>query len=86
MHDTKIVHTPIDRALEQRIFDFVDALSDELIAAIRDIVRIKSVQGDASDGAPFGLGPRAALDATLDRCRRMGYETRDLDGYLGYAT
>lgn len=76
----------IDAALEERILAEVDAISDEMIDAIRAIVRQKSVQGDAAEGAPFGTDVRAALDQTLALCRKLGFETCDVDGYMGYAT
>ena len=79
-------HIAIDAALEERILAEVDAISDEMIDAIRAIVRQKSVQGDAAEGAPFGTDVRAALDQTLALCRKLGFETCDVDGYMGYAT
>lgn len=79
-------HIAIDAALEERILAEVDTISDEMIDAIRAIVRQKSVQGDAAEGAPFGTDVRAALDQTLALCRKLGFETCDVDGYMGYAT
>lgn len=76
----------IDPALEERILAEVDAVSDEMIDAIRDIVRQKSVQDEPAPGTPFGAGVRAALDQTLSRARDMGFETADVDGYMGYAS
>lgn len=72
--------------LEQRILAEVDTISDEMIEAIRAIVRQKSVQGKPAEGAPFGTDVRAALDQTLALCRELGFETCNLDGYMGYAT
>lgn len=76
----------INPEVEEQILAGVDGIADELIEAIRDIVRIKSVQEDPQPGAPFGPGVRQALDATLERCRNLGFETVDCDGYLGYAS
>lgn len=39
----------------------------------------------AAPGAPFGPGPRAALDQALSIASRMGLETHDGDGYAGFA-
>ena len=75
----------IDSALEQRILDEIDAISGEMIEAIRAIVRQKSVQGAPAEGAPFGVDVRAALDQTLELCRKLGFETVNVDGYMGYA-
>ena len=79
-------HIAIEPELEERILAEVDAISDEMIDAIRTIVRQKSVQGEPAPGAPFGTDVRAALDQTLELCRELGFETTDVDGYMGYAT
>ena len=76
----------IEPELEKRILDEVDAIADEMIEAIRAIVRQKSVQGEPAEGAPFGADVRAALDQTLERASALGFETRDLAGYMGYAS
>ena len=49
------------------------------------MVRIDSVEREAQDGAPFGPGVKKALDLALSISRDMGFETVDLDGYIGYA-
>lgn len=75
----------IDGMLEELIFNEVDAVSGDLIGAIRSIVSQKSVEDVPVPGAPFGVGVRAALDQTLELCRELGFETVDVDGYMGYA-
>lgn len=77
--------TSIDAELEGRILSEVDAVSDDMIEAIRAIVRQKSVEDTPAPGAPFGTGVRAALDQTLALCRELGFETVNVDGYMGYA-
>ncbi len=72
--------------LERRILAEVDKVSDEMVEAIRAVVRQRSVREDAVPGAPFGPGVHAALDQTLDRSRSLGFSTVDLDGYMGYAS
>lgn len=76
----------LDPYTEKLICDEVARQSDKLIEAIRQIVQVDSTQGEPHPGAPFGLGCRQALDQTLSLARRMGFETKDLDGYAGYAT
>ena len=76
----------IDPTLEQRILDEADAVSHEMIEAIRAVVRQKSVQGEPAPGAPFGTDVRAALDQTLARAEELGFTTVNLDGYMGYAS
>jgi len=56
-----------------------------LIAAVSRLVRVKSVRGEAAPGAPFGPGPKAALDEAVQLCRELGFESRSYDGYVGIA-
>lgn len=60
---------------------------DEIVADIESMVRIASVEDldAATDGAPYGPGPRKALDQALAIARRMGFETHDCEGRIGYA-
>jgi len=54
-----------------------------LIAAVSRLVRVKSVKGDPAPDAPFGPGPRAALDEALALCAGLGFQTRNYDNYVG---
>ena len=40
----------------------IEEMQDEIIEAIRDNVKINSIKGEPEEGAPYGRGPRAALD------------------------
>ena len=59
------------------------ARRQQLIDMISRLVAVKSVKGEAAEGAPFGPGPRAALDEGLKLCAEMGFKTRDYDHYVG---
>ena len=73
--------------LQKEIDAYLDAHWDDVVADIDALVRIESVEdlANAAEGAPFGPGPRAALDQALAIAERMGLETHDCDGYVGYA-
>lgn len=60
-------------------------MKDDLVEAIRESLRIKSVGGDPAEGAPYGEGPRKALDWTLDFAKRMGFRTKNVDNVAGWA-
>lgn len=64
---------------------FIEKDKDALIAATQELVRIPSVQTEAKVGAPAGPEVAEALDAALALCEDMGFETVNLDGYMGYA-
>ena len=57
----------------------------ELVAAVSRLVGVKSVREAPVPGAPFGPGPRAALDEALKLCSELGFATRDYDHYVGLA-
>jgi len=63
----------------------VEEDKDKLINSTQDLVRIKSVNGEPEPGAPFGEGPSQALDKALEIARSLGFNTTNLDGYVGYA-
>ena len=59
-------------------------------AMVRDIDRLVKIEStedlaSACPGAPFGPGPKAALDEVLALAADMGFSTRDVDGYMGCA-
>ncbi|BES64184.1 dipeptidase PepV [Gottschalkiaceae bacterium SANA] len=56
-----------------------------MVKDLQALIQIKSVEGKAEAGMPFGPGPKAALDAALALCDRLGFRTKDLDGYAGFA-
>ena len=69
------------------IESYVDEVWDDVLDDIAALVAIPSVEdmNTAAPGAPWGTGPRRALDEGLAIARRLGLEPHDLDGYIGYA-
>ena len=70
----------------RRDLDRYAAEKEEMI--FRDLARlvaINSVEGEPAPGAPFGAGPRAALDLGLAIARELGLEAVDCEGRIGYA-
>ena len=72
---------------EDDITAFIQSSWQEFLEDATRLVAIESVlsEDDAALGAPFGPGPRAALDEILTIANRMGFQTHDVDGYAGYA-
>jgi len=58
---------------------------DEIIKGIQDNVRIDSVRGEAVPDAPFGEGPKKALEHALSLAESMGFRTKNVDNYAGWA-
>ena len=75
----------MDDALRKEIDLFVEENKERLIADIARLVAVPSVESAAQEGAPFGPGPRKALDTALEIARDLGLKTVDCEHYLGYA-
>ena len=75
----------MDQALNQKIDAFIAKNKEQLLKDIAALVAINSVEGTPEEGAPFGAGPRAALDKTLELAAGMGFATRNCENYIGYA-
>lgn len=52
---------------------------------LAELIAIESVMGEPAPRAPFGTGPRAALDWFLAKAKSFGLKTGELDGYCGWA-
>ncbi|MBE5955002.1 MAG: dipeptidase PepV [Lachnospiraceae bacterium] len=58
---------------------------DEIIKGIQESVHIDSVRGEALPDAPFGEGPKKALEHALALAEAMGFKTKNVDNYAGWA-
>lgn len=74
-----------EKIIEQKIMAQVEAMSESMISSIRTLVQIDSVEAPATDGMPFGEGVCQALKQALAISRSLGFETVNLDNYIGYA-
>ena len=63
----------------------IDELREGLISSTQEILRIKSVEEAAMPGMPFGEGVNKALETALNIAQKLGFNTVNLDGYIGYA-
>ncbi|WP_455760009.1 Sapep family Mn(2+)-dependent dipeptidase [Cloacibacillus evryensis] len=73
--------------LNKEIYKLVEKNFDEQLRRTRDMIRIKSVLDDekATNHDPFGPDLSAALDAFLAMAKEMGFKTKNLANYVGYA-
>ena len=63
----------------------VERAKDQLVSTLQDLLAIRSIEGPASDGQPFGPDVAQALDIALKAAADLGFATVNLDGYVGYA-
>ena len=52
---------------------------------IQNALRIKTVLDEPVQGGPFGKGNKECLEYVLSVAKELGFETKNLDGYCGYA-
>lgn len=69
-----------DQALNEKLL----SMRGEIVTAIQEVVRIDSVRGPAAPDAPYGRGPKAALDHVLALGERLGFRTGNVDNRVGW--
>jgi len=64
---------------------WIEQNKQNILNDLQQLIKIRSVEDHFSIGenAPFGEGVRACLDKALEIGRRLGFRTKDLDGYCG---
>ncbi|EFC05353.1 putative dipeptidase [Bulleidia extructa W1219] len=62
----------------------VQACRQELLKRLGTLVSINSEMGEASAEAPFGTGPKKALESALKMMEDDGFKTVNVDNYIGY--
>ncbi len=71
--------------LRAAVDTFVEENCRRIVADIKRVVDIPSVEGTPEPGKPFGPGPAVALDEALAIAREMGLSTGSFDGCMGWA-
>lgn len=63
----------------------IDALTNEIIEKTQKLIQIPSVYSKSKDpNKPFGENANRALEYMLDLGKKLGFQTKNLDGYCGY--
>lgn len=69
-------------------YDFINEkiseMQDEIIASIREVLRINSIKSEAELNAPYGRGAKEALDCVLALGERLGFKTGNVDNRVGW--
>ncbi len=60
------------------------AMKPQLLTCLQENLQIPSVQGDAEDGAPYGIEVRRSLEHVLSAAEKLGFRTVNVDGHLGW--
>lgn len=70
---------------EARLLEKIENQKDEMLEGICKIVSIDSKQSEPAEHAPYGLGPRKALDEALKLAKSFGFETEVVADQVGIA-
>lgn len=71
--------------LKQKIAEFIVQNERAIVEDIKKIVSFKSILDTAAPEAPFGIENKKALDEALNMSKRLGLDTKNCEGYIGYA-
>lgn len=63
----------------------IDEMRQDIIRTTQELVKIRSLEGEAKPGMPFGEEVAKALQCALDNAEKLGLKTVNVDGYVGYA-
>lgn len=65
--------------------EYIDSQKDRFLSDLARLVKVRSVREEATDGAPFGDGPKKALDEAVAICAEHGFDMKNLNYYAGEA-
>lgn len=71
--------------MTKQLDETIDGFRERIIEAIRQNVSVRSVRGEPEEGAPFGKGPRKALDDFLALSESLGFRTGVFEDMAGWA-
>lgn len=63
----------------------IDNSLDRTVEFLKELIKIDTQQGEPISQCPFGIGPKKALEKTLDYCFSLGFSIKNIDNYIGYA-
>jgi succinyl-diaminopimelate desuccinylase len=71
--------------MNERVERIINGHEQDIIKSLQENLRFESVRLPGQPGMPFGKGIDDALKNALFLADSMGFKTKDLDGYIGYA-
>ena len=64
--------------------EHVLSLQNEMISCLQENLQIPSVQGEAAEGAPYGIQVRKCLYHVLTSAEALGFKTVNVDNHVGW--
>jgi len=75
----------IDKALEQRIDEYLKQNREHIVSDLCELVRVPSIQSAPVPGKPFGEACYNAVNKAVEIFSRYGYRAENCDGKYGLA-
>ncbi len=75
----------MDQKFISKIDAFIENNKENMFNDMARVIAVNSVRGEAEEGAPYGKGPRKALEVALTIAEELGLKTRNCEDILGYA-
>mgnify|MGYP004580391829 FL=1 len=64
---------------------YIDSLKDEIISETCNLINIPSISEETNNpNMPFGVHAKESLEYALNLGSRLGFRTKNIDGYCGY--
>lgn len=63
----------------------IESYQPQMIEALKELIKFKSVRGDAKPGAPYGEENAKCLERALEMASELGFKTHNMDGHVGWA-
>lgn len=63
----------------------IEQMKEQMVRSLQDILKFKSVEGQKDGDMPFGKDVHDCLLYTLDLAQSLGFKTKNVDNYAGYA-
>jgi succinyl-diaminopimelate desuccinylase len=67
-----------------KYLDLISEYKDEMVRTLQELISIRSVADEASEGAPFGKGVQEAFEYMLKRGKEEGFLIENVDNYGGH--
>ena len=62
----------------EKLSEKIQEMEAEILEAVQESVAINSVKGEAKEDAPYGEGPKAALEHALALGEKLGFRTKNV--------
>ena len=68
----------------EKLSEKIQEMEAEILKAVQESVAINSVKGEAKEDAPYGEGPKAALEHALALGEKLGFRTKNVGNRVGW--